>query len=564
MIIKASKLLISFILIIFPYMSFSQTLNGVWTDLDGSSVKPGISDKSAVERISPWMVLDSKDQPHIIWQEGADMANRWKGEIFYKYWNQDEEKWVTYGDADKEGGLTQSKYCSSGYEAAIAIDSKDFPHVLYVATEKDSTDYCLYYRFWDGEKWTSYGGADKFPEPSVLINSNIELYSQSLLSIDENDYPWIVANLDHDPNIIFVFWDGKKWRGYGSSYSEGGIDPSPYIRNNFNPTPKEIINVGGFPIILGTFYGDTDNTSLLVSIEWDGYEWIKTDYGDPGFRITTVKRDSENRFHVAGYSKDLIYNPTCFSFFENNEWKTLGSNGFVFPNTENCSNISLAIDKKNYPHLIYTSNSYPGLHYFFWDGYGWNGREWSQLRDGIHDSANNYKIWCANSNLIIDSRNQPCICFDDQEGLGDYIHYLYNNLTQKHNDLSLGIDTDRYIYESEDELNLSVGMINPDLTRKVNLYLVLENFTTDEYWFFPNWSKEIDFITVTVSPELAIPITKIFSFDIPCESPPLAHDKEKNWIYSYRYIFAAFDTKKNELLDLISTYFKIYPPKNEK
>ena len=79
-----SKITIAmFIIIVIPFSAISQTLYGVWTDLDGSSVFPGVSKDETVTCIHPHMVLDSKDQPHIIWQKGT--VNYYYGDIYYAY-----------------------------------------------------------------------------------------------------------------------------------------------------------------------------------------------------------------------------------------------------------------------------------------------------------------------------------------------------------------------------------------------------------------------------------------------------------------------------------------------
>ena len=539
-------------------MSFSQTLYGVWTDLDGSSVKPGISELNNC--FYPCMILDSNNQPHFIWQYGK--TSDYKGEIFYKYWNEKERKWTTYGNADKDDGLTKSDNMVEGLKSAIAIDSKGFPHVVYGAAERNSFDYYLYYRYWNGEKWTSYGDADIFPEPSVITKSKIADYPPTLY-LDKNDRPWIAVTLYKDYGIDFVFWDGENWRGYGSSFSEGGINTKPYFSYYGGPMVKEIYNIDGYPNILciSRMSGKTINRECLpVLVNWNGNEWQMRDYGDLDLNITQLKYDSDFRIHIVGISENYYWKPACYKYYEGDEWKILGVNETI-PNTfEVDSTLTLALDENNFPHIAY---SWGSLHYLFWNGELWNGREWSQLDMGIYDYLNNSYISGAEPILLLDSIGQANIGFRKSTGAdSNCINFIYNDLLQKNTRLSLGVITNKYDYQCEDYFKLSVGIVNPDITRKVDIYLVLKNSKTDEYWFFPNWTSDIDFITLTLPSDLSIPLTEVLGYNIPNESPPLSHDIENDWNYQYVFYFGVFDSKNKELLDLRSTGFLIHQPEN--
>ena len=569
MIIKAAKLLISFILIIFPYMSFSQTLYGVWTDLDGSSVFPGLSDSESTECFAPRMALDCKDQPHVIWLHGKTYD--FKGELYYRYWNKENNKWDTFGNTDQEGGLTDTGNCVSEWENALAIDSKGYPHVVYAAGLRDSFDYFLYYRFWDGQKWTTYGDADRFPEPSVITPVSIENYYPSVLFLDENDYPWIVVSYLDTGNIGFIFWNGYEWVGYRDSNNADGIDVSPYQRGSKGPIVKILTNSNGYPKIFGSYLEKDTINPLIVVIEWDGLQWLISDLDEPGFITEQLKIDSKSRLHAVGNLDQTICSeePACYAYYEDYSWKSLGSEGVKIPyaiktNAGTSSfSINFDLDSSEFPHLIYggTITSKPRLRYTFWDGERWNGREWSQLHEGIHNAIGSFWIDVRFTYIEIDSKNQANICYENEDE--SCIMFMYNDLFSKYNELSIGIITDKHIYQHEDLLKLSLGIINPDLIRDVNLYLVLENTKTDEYWFFPNWTNEITPIPMTLPRNLAIPLTGVLSFDIPCQSPPLTYDIEENWNYSYRFVLAAFAAKNNVLLDIRNTSFKIYQPQDQ-
>jgi len=575
MIIKAAKLLISFILIIFPYMSFSQTLYGVWTDLDGSSVNPGISGENQVDRRYPRMAIDQKDQPHIIWQHGADQSDGWRGEIYYRFWNKELGKWDTYGDADKEGGFTQSNNHASGSESAIAIDSKGYPHVIYGGSDESIYYHYLYYRFWDGEKWTSYGGADQITEPSVLSPIEISLEMQVAFYLDKNDYPWIASTTK--TGITFVFWDGEKWSGYGDSYSQNGLDTSPYSSIYGGPIVKEVIDNNGNPLILSVSKRDKDGKSALPTIiEWSGSKWLFTDLGELNFSVGHLKIDLNGRIHALGTSSDLASKPICYKYYEDNVWKTLGPNGFEIPftldantsgfNTCELYEMDFELVNNDYPHIVYSSiyNSYSRLRYVFWDGEHWNGREFSQLKDGLHDSSGNFKLYCKDNPLMqIDSKGQPCITYEKLMDLtNSHISYLYCDLSYKNSDLAIGIISNKteYIFEEKDNIDIAITCVNPNKKIEVNLFLVLQNIKTEECWFFPNWTYEIKSLSVFLPEDLSIPLTHILSFDIPCDNPPLTYNIDENRQNSFNFIFAAFNKDNTELLDMKKTCFLIYPP----
>jgi len=566
MIIKAAKLLISFILIFSPYTSFSQTLYGVWTDLDGSSVNPGISGENQKDKRYPRMAIDQKDQPHIIWQHGANAMDGFKGELMYRYWNKELGKWDTYGDADKEGGFTQSDDHVSGSESAIAIDSKGYPHVIYGGSDESIYYHYLYYRFWDGGKWTSYGGADQIIEPSVLTPNDIALDYLAAFYLDENDYPWIAVTVS--TGVIFVFWDGEKWRGYGDSYTYEGIDTSPYSSLEGGSLVKQLTEFNGFPMILCVSKGAETYSYLLPTIiYWDGIVWQKYDTDELSFWARKLLFDSQFRIHALGNKGQgsIPGDPACYALYENGEWKTLGPNGIAIQYTRDINVSSypdLAIDKNDNPHIVYSANSSIGeMRYTFWDGERWSGREWSQSIDGIHDSSGENSLYGYNQVIKLDSLNQPSIVYS-RSNYQKLILYEYCNLSQKQSDLTVGLFFDKSNYESEDNLTLSIGLTNPSTGCDVNLFLALQNFRTNEYWFFPDWTSEIQSVPLRIPSDFNLPLTHILKFDIPCENPPLSYNVEDDWNNQYKFILAVFDRANINLLDMKSNSFLIWHPEH--
>jgi len=113
----------------------------------------------------------------------------------------------------------------------------------------------------------------------------------------------------------------------------------------------------------------------------------------------------------------------------------------------------------------------------------------------------------------------------------------------------VGILTDKDDYAFEDTLDLSIGIVNPEKERKVNLFLAVTNTRTDEYWFFPSWTNKVEFIPVTLPADFSLPLTNILTIPIPSVNPPMTYDKSENWNNFYSFYFAVFDEDNKELLD---------------
>jgi hypothetical protein len=216
-------------------------------------------------------------------------------------------------------------------------------------------------------------------------------------------------------------------------------------------------------------------------------------------------------------------------FLGKRSWQILNNSMTLpFAMTTDTEQVSLSLDEKDYPHISLKSTSgfNSRLRYAFWDGENWNGMDWSQLLDGIHESSGNFIAGIENPVLKLDSNYQPCIGYlvDHMTNYDESIDYIFNDLTVNHPDLSLGIITNTPEYNYEDKLILSIGIVNPVKIRNVDIYLVLQNTSTDLFWFYPNWTDVIQPIRLTLQKDLSVPLTNILTLRIPNENPPLSYD----------------------------------------
>ncbi|MBU1627005.1 hypothetical protein KKB18_06510, partial [bacterium] len=318
-------------------------------------------DPSAQDK-TPSLALDSSDHPHIVW-EGL-YSGQWR--VYYSYF--DGSSWTTYG-----GGNTDYGVCNlSGYNQnpKIAVDSNNFPHITWSANP--NSDYEIYYTFWDGSSWTSYGGANT--GNGISDNSGASKYP----SIDlYNDLPQIVWQDDSNGNneIYFAYYNSSSWVSYGNGKTGGGI--SKNSGSSEMPTIK-ILQQFGFPRV--AWEDNTSGTKQIYYIHWDGTSWVSYGGSNTG----------------NGLSNSIGASTSA----------TIGISGTYYPN------------------IAWQTLYYSGSQIQF---KRWNGSAWSEIdgSSGGMGLSKSYGYATKPSIVINQSNSRPHIAWQDNSSGYTQIYYKY-------------------------------------------------------------------------------------------------------------------------------------------
>ncbi|HHT9126786.1 MAG TPA: hypothetical protein ACFYD6_13370, partial [Candidatus Brocadiia bacterium] len=189
----------------------------------------------------------------IAWQDysGGD----W--EIYYAYWNG--SSWVTHGGVNTGGGLSNNANDSA--LPSLALDSSGNPHIAW--QDYSGGDWEIYYAYWDGDSWETYGGANTGGGVSNNVNNS---WSPSL-ALDSSDNPHIAWEdiSGGDAEIYYAYWNGSNWVTYDGANTGGGVS------NNANDSviPFLSLDSSGNPHIVWHDWSDQSGDSEIYYRYWN-------------------------------------------------------------------------------------------------------------------------------------------------------------------------------------------------------------------------------------------------------------------------------------------------------
>jgi len=278
---------------------------------------------------------------------------------------------------------------------SIALDSNDFPHVVYYKSifVDGFSSQVLRHACYNGTSWNF-----------ETVETDVGYIVGCSIDLDSNDFPHIAYIVENDTEQIFLkyaYYNGESWVIY---LVDGGGDCY---------RPSLSVDSSNRPHIC---YFESRSKTLKYAY-YNGSSWhIQTidNYGS-GAWSQSIAIDSYDEPHIA-YSKgptSQIQNLT-HAYFDGSSWviETVdGENAGYF--------VSIAIDSRDNLHISYR-NSTRGLKYAYFNGASWNlqiipGSE----RDNVYDNS-----------IALDSHDNP--------------HISYRNLTEEYSDRSL-----RYAYYND-------------------------------------------------------------------------------------------------------------------
>ena len=315
-----------------------------WSELGGGA----ITDLLSIEpETYPWiqLELDPDGNPNII---AVSKFTKWNG-----------SNWV------KADGITpgfdEIRSPSNGLPTSgtrMKLDAAGNPYILFRTGS-------LYFTKWNGTEWTH---ADGVTPGAQIVPSVYNDFFQ--LEIDSNGNPAILTGSSSDVN--FTKWNGTEW-----TYADG-VTPGLEIIYDGTGTGLRILRLDplGNPNIMwktGSSWGD------LLFTKWNGSAWTKADGITAGRdNIYCMVNSFDFKLESSG-SPQVVFMSFCwyptggshFLRWNGTNWRGMDgtSNGIII--SDSGGNPVLEIDAKNYPHVLFTSNSV--LQYSKWDGTQWVG-----------------------------------------------------------------------------------------------------------------------------------------------------------------------------------------------
>ncbi len=219
------------------------------------------------------MVLDSKDNPHIVWHDWNYGEN---SEIMYVKW--DGKNWVCANDEvydPKTGNANISRNNNSSQLPDIALDSNDYPHITWNDEGNDNAE--IFYIKWNGQSWICANGEKYDPNSeNANISRNRGNSRDPSIALDFNDMPhiaWDDFSADVTTEVFYLRWDGSDWvTANGLKYDNTRFDANVSRNTDQSFHPSIAVDSRGYPNIAWMDYSYSGKGSIFA--RWDGTCWV--------------------------------------------------------------------------------------------------------------------------------------------------------------------------------------------------------------------------------------------------------------------------------------------------
>ncbi len=245
--------------------------------------------------------LDSKNRPHICWDNGLPQKEckdgycyyTWVPDVFYSHW--DGKDWVDAGGIKYDKSSTErgnvSKNDTPSCSPFVTLDEDDNAHLVWYDYVSEGRIVIAYAK-WNGKKWvttinTKFSGNNLFDgSPSVIDKTK---YSKKpSLCIDSTNNPvvsWVGKNEEESyEDFYLIRWNGKKWEDINREiYEKNDLtsDPSNISRSyNIQLETNFCLDQSDNPHCLWLEGASSKSSSCygiygdLYYIRWDGENWV--------------------------------------------------------------------------------------------------------------------------------------------------------------------------------------------------------------------------------------------------------------------------------------------------
>jgi len=331
----------------------------------------------------------------------------------------------------------------TGKYTSIDLDSNGYPHISYC--REDNKGY-VKYAYWNGADWNIYTIDEGLDDTygNVLTTS---------IAIDSNDFPHIVYEKPHDI-IKYAYWNGNSWE-YTTVYEGQGILGSVGIALDSNDLPhvsycdgigsfflryahvvdskwvNEIVDNSKYSGFHNSISIDSDDGVHIaysninekeiryaykddLTLQWK-LETVDNDIFDtPNYPAIDI--DSQNRPHIGYYDAGVGYNYLKYAYKDSSSsnWavETIISDkqvGFSY---------SLAISSQDDPYLMYQNIESKDLELIYWKETEW-------ITEIIDFKG---MVGCC-SNIVLAPHEIPFISYRDEE-FGN-LKFAFKNISPK-------------------------------------------------------------------------------------------------------------------------------------
>lgn len=214
---KLIRITVSFVLAISTFVIFSnpQVSNAVvgWVGAAGSpyigsaasqpmDINVSRNATYSTNRWNRYFAIDSKGFPHVVWVEYGVYT------VHYLKWNGIE--WVNVNNIPYNPSTLNSMISSSGDCPQLVLDNLDYPHIVFHGGQTWFTDIEVTYIRWDGSNWVNSFGVVYNGVNGNISNDNVDSVNPGLV-IDNQNHPHIVWLDENNDDVIYIHFDGNNW-----------------------------------------------------------------------------------------------------------------------------------------------------------------------------------------------------------------------------------------------------------------------------------------------------------------------------------------------------------------
>jgi len=176
----------------------------------------------------PEIVIDSKDNPHIVWYRNFDSND----EVIYVRW--DGGKWITadgdkYDPVSNDGNVSKNETLSRYPQ--LDVDNNNNPHIVWL-NHNQKQKYELNYLYWDGNSWVNFKG-NEYNEINAEISSSTSGASSPRIAIDGNNVPhitWWSGDEVYYTQLVDGMWvDHRGDKGFSKIKTDSTLIHDPVI-----------------------------------------------------------------------------------------------------------------------------------------------------------------------------------------------------------------------------------------------------------------------------------------------------------------------------------------------
>jgi hypothetical protein len=455
-----------------------------WKGFEGNEPTEITMFTNPLSESNPVMRIDSKNFPHLIYFEHDAL---WKiNNLNYIFW--DGSKWSEKNEIIRTNSDTDPLIIT-GTSFNFILDKNDQPHVIYLINTAPKMQNYSYicYRYLDNGEWKTLDDGDKesgvFKEITNIYGKYTDrdkTWARHYIKLDSKGYPHIGCMLYYGPELsdpsscIYTYYDGEKWTGIEGSQKEMGL-PDSYIdvegdidKYNFNVHIDKDDNVHFI------YTAKIDGISHVVYRKWDGSKW-------------------------SGLKSDEDYSNVDLDFYRSDYFSNLSSTGT--------------------PNIFRTGATFNSYNY--WDVSSWAGLGGTDKLNGITPTG---FIKTVIKGFEAEECPKSFIAgtFSYRDSQGNYTYHISVLKWEDETVPTVELYTNDLDHPTSDPTVRICGRLNNPYSHDADINLIVAMMNPQgDILFFPNWTKDYNFMPLILPAGYALPWTELLYFAIPSDSPPV-------------------------------------------